>query len=85
MSATCHACHQEMKTGGGCTQAFYDDLGDGKSYMRILASRACHDCRVDEAQLHHPGCDQERCPRCQGQAIACECGDDDEYLARVTG
>jgi len=38
------------------------------------ASGRCHDCNVVHGQPHHPGCDVERCPRCDGQLISCECG-----------
>jgi hypothetical protein len=33
----------------------------------------CHDCAVRRGQYHVPGCDVEECPRCHGQAIACDC------------
>jgi hypothetical protein len=33
----------------------------------------CSDCGVEAGQLHVPGCEQERCPACQGQVISCEC------------
>jgi hypothetical protein len=33
----------------------------------------CHDCRIVKGGLHHPGCDMERCPRCEGQLISCGC------------
>jgi hypothetical protein len=37
----------------------------------------CHDCNVVAGGMHHPGCDMERCPRCQGQLIGCGCLSDD--------
>jgi hypothetical protein len=38
----------------------------------------CHDCGVTKGLYHVVGCDVERCPRCGGQAIYCECDDQDE-------
>ena len=39
--------------------------------MPTLQRETCHDCDVDEGQLHLPGCDMERCPFCGGQLISC--------------
>jgi hypothetical protein len=35
--------------------------------------RNCGDCGAEPGKLHKPGCDVERCPKCGGQIIACNC------------
>lgn len=37
------------------------------------AEERCPDCNVAPGGFHHPGCDQEPCPRCGGQMISCDC------------
>lgn len=44
----------------------------------IPEGHRCHDCHIQAGGLHHPGCDMERCPRCEGQLISCGCLDADE-------
>ena len=37
----------------------------------------CHDCNIKRDGNHHPGCDMERCPKCDGQLISCGHLDDE--------
>ncbi len=55
---------------------------NGKEYSRIRFGSEkedlgfnlpCGDCAVMKGQYHVPNCDIERCPRCGGQSIGCDC------------
>lgn len=41
--------------------------------------RDCGDCAAKPDQLHSGGCDVERCPKCGGQIISCECFTDETW------
>jgi hypothetical protein len=78
MAVTCEFCEQEMKPGVGCTLKEFDDIPGGP-HARLPYSgpgKQCHDCSVFLGQIHHPGCDVERCPACGGQAFCCGCTDE---------
>lgn len=84
--AACNYCNQEMNDIVGCTLTEYDDGPGGVTKARIpypdFETRPCHDCKAPPGALHHPGCDDEVCPYCEGQAISCNCTDLDEIGGR---
>lgn len=60
-----------MKPGNGCLKTHFHK--GTKYYERITCEQElCHDCNATAGQPHHPGCDMERCPICNGQFISCE-------------
>ena len=52
----------------------YFDLGNSRDSKN---RKRCHDCNIlnKKGNLHHFGCDIERCPKCKGQLISCGCLD----------
>lgn len=44
----------------------------------------CHDCGIvnGHGNIHHFGCDVERCPNCGGQLLSCDC---DKIAVGVNG
>ena len=79
--AICEWCDQEMMTATSCPGNMTIKFPDGTEMLSIHynpPSHICHDCNVEPGQKHHPGCDMERCPRCDGQLISCGCLDEPE-------
>jgi uncharacterized protein YbaR (Trm112 family) len=79
--AKCEICDQEMSAETkSCTHQFVK-IGD-KWHLRnnryFDDGPRCHDCNIENRfpNYHHPGCDMERCPVCEGQLISCECEQD---------
>ncbi len=43
----------------------FTEVGVNRAATPIMGDAFCHDCGAAIGALHHPGCDVERCPRCQ--------------------
>jgi hypothetical protein len=87
--AKCAECNQEMtdKKVKSCTVNGVKI--EGKWYTRDTVyfdkNKRCHDCGIENkpGNVHHCGCDMERCPKCGGQMISCDCVV--EELGRICG
>jgi hypothetical protein len=83
--AVCHWCHQEMTTAASCSIAVMHRGGRPVPMIRFASIREhwtraprCGDCGVERGGLHHLGCDQQRCPLCNGQMMTCGCRFDED-------
>lgn len=78
--AICDYCNQEMLSADGCTDArivingwAYAPIRYGSESGLRRVKHRCGDCGVLPGQVHHHGCDIERCPACEEQSISCDC------------
>lgn len=84
---TCAACNNDMNDDPGCTEkqivfvdGVYDpvpvgeeDFSDAEIDSIAMRHGGCADCGAEKGETHHPGCDWERCPRCNAQLLSCNC------------
>ncbi len=79
----CKDCGKEMRDENTRSCIFPKIKIDGIIYNRDTkyydVNEKCHDCGIlnKKGNIHHYGCDMERCPKCKGQLISCNCSDDD--------
>ena len=84
-----------MTLGGGCSATHVGTSEKGPWVKRVAygdepedwgaaEGRNCHDCNVAPGQLHHDGCDVERCPGCGRQMLQCG-GEPDPECEAQTG
>lgn len=79
----CQFCAQEMMNKVGChLHGVYDADGTAVECTTEHMGEPdgfCHDCWAPHGTFHHPGCDAERCPICNGQLISCEHSGDEDW------
>ncbi len=76
MGAICKDCGQDMMAADACTKTrllFTDNqIKERNTEHFEEPSGRCHDCNIKHGEVHHWGCDVERCPICGLQLISCD-------------
>lgn len=54
-------------------ESTYSQIVCGQETFIPKINRLCSDCEVSIGKFHHPGCENEECPKCHKQIISCGC------------
>lgn len=78
----CRDCKKEMLKVASCNKPTLIISKGGEKCEIVKRDTSyfdvgihCHDCGIKNkaGNIHHFGCDMERCPKCGGQLITCGC------------
>jgi predicted Zn-ribbon and HTH transcriptional regulator len=73
----CRDCGLEMMKAKTCTvnSLTKDDRLYKRNTTYFDVNKRCHDCGIvnKKENIHHLGCDIEKCSICKGQLISCGC------------
>ena len=88
--AICEDCDQQMIGSKTCNHRlleFSEHQVRERNTTYFDVNDHCHDCGIEnkKGNVHHFGCDMERCPLCEGQLLSCECREKYEVIPLNTG
>ena len=73
----CEDCKKDMMLPNPCNFLWIKigDIWYDRDTKYYDDNEKCHDCGIEnkEGNIHHFGCDIERCPKCSEQLISCRC------------
>ena len=73
----CEHCLKHIEEANSCDGNTVVLFPDGTSIPATIyapeTNNRCPDCNIAPGGVHHPGCSEELCPRCDEKLIECGC------------